>query len=62
MPPRMMTIRWFAKHYGYTEEQTLSLSVEALEWLPIIELASAQAEEQELKAQQRVAHAQAGRR
>lgn len=46
MPPRMLTYRWFAKMYGFTEEDVNErMSLEALEWFPVIEEAEQRAAE-----------------
>ncbi len=46
MPARMMEVRFFATHYGWTEEQAgEEISLEAAEWLPKIEEAHARAAE-----------------
>jgi hypothetical protein len=43
MPQEQVTLEWFARTYHFTEEQTLDLSQEALEWWPVISLARAEA-------------------
>ena len=56
MPREHLTLRWFAKMYGFTEKQTREeLSLEALEWWPLIEEAVGEAERMEQEAQQRMA-------
>lgn len=56
MPKEQLTLRWFAKTYGFTEKQTREeLSLEALEWWPLIEEAVSEAERMEHEQQQRMA-------
>lgn len=54
MPPELITFRFFAKAYSWTPDQVRSLSVEELEWLPLIEVAVSEADRQEQAAQERV--------
>ena len=56
MPREHLTLRWFAKTYGFTERQVREdLSLEALMWWPLIEEALGEAERMESEAQQRMA-------
>lgn len=56
MPREHLTLRWFAKTYGFTERQVREdLSLEALTWWPLIEEAIMESERMESEAQQRVA-------
>lgn len=56
MPPEQVTLEWFARTYHFTDEQTLDLGLEALEWWPVIALARAETarmeQEQERRMQQ----------
>ena len=36
MPPRLLLKEWFAESYHYTPEQVGELSLDELEWLPVI--------------------------
>lgn len=49
MPPDMLAKRFFAKNYGYTEEQTENASLDALKWFPEIEQAESKAVETQQK-------------
>jgi hypothetical protein len=56
MPPEMLTYRWFAKSYGFTERQVDDeMSLEGLDWLPVIEDAADHAAEAERKRAEREA-------
>ena len=55
MPREQMTKRWFAKIYGFTEDMTDSLSLEALEWWPLIETAESEVMRIEQEQQARLA-------
>jgi hypothetical protein len=55
MPPDTLLKRFFAKTYGFTEEMTDELSVDAVTWWPLIEQAEADAEERRMKDEQRKA-------
>lgn len=52
-PVRMLTIRWFARTYGWTERQTADSSAEAIYWLPLVEEAAARAAETRARQHQR---------
>jgi hypothetical protein len=54
MPPEQVTLEWFARTYHFTDEQTLNLSVDALEWWPVIALARAEAQRLEQAREQRM--------
>lgn len=45
MDARQITYEWFAENYHFTEEMTDSLSVDALEWWPVIRAARLKAQE-----------------
>lgn len=45
MPAETVTYEWFAEAYHFTEDMTDSLSLEALEWWPLLRLARAKAGE-----------------
>jgi hypothetical protein len=49
MPPDMLAKRFFAKMYGYTEEETEDMSLDALTWWPEIEKAETKAAETQQK-------------
>ena len=49
MPPDMLAKRFFAKTYGWREEETENASLDALTWFPAIEEAEAKAAEMEQK-------------
>lgn len=51
----MLTKRFFAKHYGWTEPQVEDASLDVLTWFPLIEEGVARAEEQEQKRAEREA-------
>jgi hypothetical protein len=53
MPQETLVKRFFAKHYGFTEQMTDELSVDALTWWPVIERAEADAEEKRMRDEQR---------
>jgi hypothetical protein len=56
MPREQLMLRWFAKTYGFTEQQSREeLSLEALEWWPLIEQAFSEAERMERAAEERMA-------
>lgn len=55
LPPVQVTCEWFADAYGFTEEQTGGLSLDALEWWPVIRLAKVHAQEMQRAQQERVA-------
>jgi hypothetical protein len=55
MPPEQVTLEWFARTYHMTEDQTLELSVDALEWWPVIALARAEAAQAQQRQQERMA-------
>jgi hypothetical protein len=56
MPREHLTLRWFAKTYGFTEKQTREeLSLDALEWWPLIEEAISESDRMEREAQERMA-------
>jgi hypothetical protein len=58
MPPEMLTLEWFADSYGFTEDETLGLSMEALDWWPIIRAGRAHAREIERAREERMARTQ----
>ena len=63
MPPDMLAKRFFAKVYGYTEDQTEEASLDALIWFPEIEQAEAKAIETQQKLEaSRQRHQQGGMR
>ena len=43
MPLRLLLEEWFAESYHYTPEQVGELSLDALEWFPVIAEAKARA-------------------
>jgi len=53
MPPEVLTKRFFAKVYGFTEEMTDNLSVDAVTWWPMIEQAEAEAAQRQMREAQR---------
>jgi hypothetical protein len=61
MPPEQVTLEWFARTYHLTEEQTLNLSLDALEWWPVIALARAEAAQAQQRQEQRMQKNQRGR-
>lgn len=61
MPPEQVTYEWFADTYHFTEEMTDNLSLDALEWWPLIRVAKAKAADTERRQQERVANASAKR-
>jgi hypothetical protein len=44
MPTEQMTLEWFARTYHFTDQETENLSLDALEWWPVIALARIQAQ------------------
>jgi hypothetical protein len=54
MPPEQVTLEWFARTYRLTEEETLNLSLDALEWWPVIALARAEAAQMQQRQEQRM--------
>lgn len=55
LPPEQVTLEWFADAYSFTDEQTLGLSLDALEWWPVIRLAKARAQEMQRAQDDRMA-------
>lgn len=53
MPPEQVTFEWFAETYHFTEEMTRSLSLEALEWWPLIRQARQHAASRQQQREQR---------
>ena len=53
MPPEMLSYRFFAKQYGFTEAMTDELSLDALMWWPVIEQAESEAESRRMRDEQR---------
>jgi hypothetical protein len=45
MPAEQVTYEWFGRNYHFTEEQTDCLSIEALDWWPVINMARVKAQE-----------------
>ena len=43
--------RWYAKTYGWTPDQVAELPIEEYEWLPVIEMADAEAQMAEQRAE-----------
>jgi hypothetical protein len=62
MPEEQVTLEWFARTYHFSEEQTLGLSLEALEWWPVIAVARAEAAEMKQRQESRMAQAKGVRR
>ena len=60
MPRAQLTFEYFAESYGFTEDQTRSLSLDSLEWWPKIRAARLEAARQEDEQAKRTAPA--GRR
>lgn len=54
MPPETITLEWFAENYHFTEEMTGSLSVEALDWWPLIRAARMKVSETKSSQAQRM--------
>jgi hypothetical protein len=62
MPPDALAKRFFAKMYGYTEEETEEMSLDALTWWPEIEKAENKAAETQQKLEAaRQKHTMGGR-
>lgn len=55
MPKEQVTLEWFGENYHFTEDQTLSLSLDALFWWPLIRLARVEAAEMKQRQEQRAA-------
>lgn len=53
MPAEMLVKRFFAKAYGWTEQEVDEASIEAVTWFPLIEEADQHAIEAEQKRQSR---------
>jgi hypothetical protein len=53
MPPDALVKRFFAKTYGFTEDETEESSIDAVTWWPAIEQAEAEAEEKRIRDEQR---------
>lgn len=62
MPEEQVTLEWFARTYYFTEEETHGLSLEALEWWPVIAQARAEAAEMKQRQESRMAQAKGVRR
>lgn len=51
MPPDIPRKRFFAKVYGWTEEQSENASLDAWVWFPLLEEAEAEAERRKQKTE-----------
>jgi hypothetical protein len=55
MPPEQVTLEWFGRTYNFTESQTLDeMSLDALEWWPVIARARAEAAQLEQQREARM--------
>jgi hypothetical protein len=52
-----LTYEWFGEHYHFTEAMTDSLSLDAVEWWPVIRAGKAHAQEMQRAQDERVAKA-----
>lgn len=54
MPPEQVTLEWFGRNYHFTDEETLGMGLDALEWWPIIAMARAEVARMEQAREQRM--------
>jgi hypothetical protein len=55
MPIEQVTYEWFAENYKFTEDMTDGLSLDALEWWPVIRSAKHHAQEMQRAQDERAA-------